>query len=302
LIIYGGVALSGEPIRFEKPARALQDRWFEVYAFRIGEVDKRQVAILFNDITQRKRSEAALVQAYKELQQMSVELRRSNEDLDQFARVAGHDLRAPLSSIVQFSQLLVSRQKTLPDPETKELLDHIVESGKRMSRLLDDLLRYATFPHASLTPSPSVRAGSACAQAIEHLRVAIEESESLVHCQIPADVTVKVESSMLSLVFQNLIGNAIHYRRDDVRPHIQVTATPEDGYWKFAVQDNGEGIEMRFTQQIFEPFRRLHGQERPGSGIGLATCKRIVERGEGRIWVESRVGEGSTFYFLLPRA
>jgi PAS domain S-box-containing protein len=300
--IYGAVALSGEPVRFEKPANALQNRWFDVYAFRIGEPNKRHVAILFNDITARKRSEAALQEAYREVQQMSAELRRSNEELDQFARIASHDLQAPVHSIVQFSQLILSRSQDVLDPETREFVEHIVGTGKRMAGLLDDLLKYAMLAHGPSEASAPVRAGAACSQAAEHLRIAIEESESVVECDIARDVSVRLELSLLTLVFQNLVANAVHYRRYSVKPQIQIGATSEGSFWKFAVRDNGEGIEMRFRDRIFEPFGRLHGQERPGNGIGLATCKRILERAEGRIWVESQIGEGSTFYFVLPKA
>jgi signal transduction histidine kinase len=154
--IYGAVALTGEPIRFENPTHALQDRWFDVYAFRIGEPDRREVAILFSDITGRKQSEAALQQANRELQQTSKELQRSNDDLEQFARIAGHDLRAPLSSVIQFSELLVRRQKDTPDAGTQELVSDILESGKRMVRLIDDLLRYATISQTPLTVAAPV--------------------------------------------------------------------------------------------------------------------------------------------------
>ena len=154
--IYGAVALTGEPIRFENPAHALQDRWFDVYAFRIGEPDRREVAILFSDITGRKQSEAALQQANRERQQTSKELQRSNDDLEQFAGIAGHDLRAPLSSVIRFSELLVRRQKDTPDAGTQELVSDILESGKRMVRLIDDLLRYATISQTPLTVAAPV--------------------------------------------------------------------------------------------------------------------------------------------------
>lgn len=297
--IYGAVALTGTPIRFERPAEALQNRWFEVYAFRISEPSKRQVAILFTDVSERQQSAVALERANKELRQLSEELRSSNDELEQFTRVAGHDLRAPLSNIIQFSQLLAKRS---PDPETEELLNQIIVSGRRMAQLMDDLLRYALFSRAPLAPAVPARADSACSQAKENLRLAIEESEATVDCRVPGDAIVRLELSMLTLVFQNLISNAVNYRRDQVKPSIQISAERENQFWRFAVEDNGEGIDSRDTQQIFEPFKRLHGQERSGSGLGLATCRRIVERSDGRIWVESRPLEGSTFYFSLPKA
>lgn len=301
--IYGQVALTGEAIRFERPAAALDERWYEVYAFRIGDPGDHQVAVLFNDIKERKRSEEDLRSAHAELRNTSDKLKRSNEDLEQFARVAAHDLRAPLRSIVQFSQLLERRhQKSSNDKETLELIGHIVESGKRMTRLVEDLLAYSKISQTPFEPSDPTSARLACLQAESQLQLLIEETGAQIDEHIPEDVLVTMEPSILSQLFQNLIDNAVHYRRDGVRPHIQITVVAEDQCWKFGVQDNGEGIESSHVNEIFEPFCRLHGPEKSGSGIGLATCKRIVERGMGKLWVDSRAGEGSTFYFSLPRA
>src|SRR4051794_8450616 len=290
-------------LRFERRAAALDDRWYEVYAFRIGQPGEHRVAILFNDISSRKRSEAALEQANRELEQMFRDLRRANEDLEQFARIAGHDLKAPLRNIIQLSQLLARRfSHTDLQGDTQELLDQIAGCGNRLSSLVDDLLRYATVSQCPTASFDPCRAGLACSQSVANLSLAIEESGASVLCRIPHDCTVAVDCSMLTLTFQNLVANGLQYRRVAEKPKISITAKNEGNYWRFAVGDNGEGIEQEFTKKIFEPFQRLHGQERPGSGIGLATCKRIVERAGGIIWVESRIGEGSTFYFSLPSA
>jgi PAS domain S-box-containing protein len=301
--IYGSIALTGTPLRFERPAAALDDRWYEVYAFRIGHPGEHRVAILFNDISSRKRSEAALEQANSELEQMFRDLRRANEDLEQFARIAGHDLKAPLRNIIQLSQLLARRfSHTDLEGDTQELLEQIAGCGNRLASLVDDLLRYATVSQSPTHGLGPCRAGLACSQSLENLRLTIEESGASVECRIPQDCTVAVDFSMLTLTFQNLVSNGLQYRRIAEDPKVSITAKNEGNYWKFAVEDNGEGIQQEFTKKIFEPFQRLHGQERPGSGIGLATCKRIVERAGGIIWVESRIGEGSTFYFSLPSA
>jgi PAS domain S-box-containing protein len=299
--IYAKVAVSGEPLRFEMPAHALEDRWYDVYAFRIGDAAKRHVGVLFNDITARKRSEAALRRANQVLEQLSGELQRSNEDLSQFARLAGHDLRAPMRNIVQFSQLVLRRSNEALDSESKEYLSFIVEAAKRMSSLLEDVLRYATVAQNAGDFSSPVRAERACSEAVENLRALIEENKADVACSIEHDVTVAVNLGLLTVVFQNLFANAIHYRREGIQPRVRVSAQAEGDCWKFAVQDNGEGIDEHFIERIFEPFARLHGQERPGSGIGLATCKRILQRAQGRIWVESQKSAGSTFYFVLPK-
>jgi signal transduction histidine kinase len=143
----------------------------------------------------------------------------------------------------------------------------------------------------------------ACALAHDLLQAAIAESNAELHCDIPASVMVPLPESLLVDVFQNLIGNAIHYRRKDVPPRITVTAAPQGAHhWLFSVADNGMGIAQEHTEAIFRPFKRLHGPDVAGSGMGLAICRRIVERAEGSIWVDSRPGQGSTFYFLLPQA
>ncbi len=299
--IYGQVATTGTPIRFENRAAALADRWFEVYAFRIGNPGDRRVAILFSDITSRKKSETDLQNAHRELLETSHQLQRSNEDLEQFARVAGHDLRAPLRSIVHSSQLLERWGVGFRNPDARQCLHDIIESGKQMTQLIDDLFRYATAGQNPQPDLPPIQANHAYAQARNNLRVTILESGSIIDARIADYVLVRIELSLLTQVFQNLIENAIHYRREGPKLSVRATAVAQDGFWQFAVADNGEGIDERYTRQIFEPFRRLHGSERPGSGIGLATCKRIVERAGGSIWVQSQVGAGSTFYFSLPQ-
>ena len=299
---YGRVAVTGIPIRFENLATALGERWYEVYAFRIGTASERQVAILFNDIKERKQSEEALRNAHRALQETSDKLRRSNEDLEEFTRVAGHDLRAPIRGVIQFSELLERTQIGQASPEAGVFLEQIVNSGKRMMRLVDDLFWYATVSQAPYGHTAPIQANLAYSQAKDQLIVALKESEATLEGCISEEVTVRIELSLLTQLFQNLIENAIHYGREGFRPFIEVTAAAQDDFWRFAVQDNGEGIDERYTSLIFEPFRRLHGPERPGSGIGLASCKRIIERANGKIWVQSQLGEGSIFYFLLPKA
>lgn len=300
--LYGSVALTGEPVRFERPARALQERWYDVYAFRVGEPQERQVGVLFTDISERKRADENLAKAYVEMEQLSTDLQRSNEDLQQFAQMAGHDLRAPVRSMVQLSQLILHRRRDALDELTRQHLGEIIDCGKRMAQMLEDLLRYASVSKEPLKPSVPTVAAAACSQAVAALRVTVEENNATVKSELGENVRVGVELSLLTLVLQNLIDNAIRYRREDVAPVIRVFAEADDRFWRFGVQDNGEGMDMQFAKQVFEPFRRLHGHERPGSGIGLATCERILQRRGGRIWVESQVSQGSTFYFTLPQA
>jgi signal transduction histidine kinase len=147
-----------------------------------------------------------------------------------------------------------------------------------------------------------VHASEACANAIDNLRSQIDAAAAFVTTNIPFEATVGIESSFLPQVFQNLIGNAIHYRQANVPPRIDVAARAKDKEWIFSVTDNALGIASAHLVKVFQPFQRLHGMERPGSGIGLSTCQRIIERAQGRIWVESQVGKGSTFYFSLSKA
>lgn len=253
------------------------------------------ILLAMEDITERKA-------AADQLATLRQELERSNADLEAFARIAGHDLRAPLNSIVQFSQLLERRLRGTLDEESQIFFHHIIEGGQRISQLLTDLLKYALLSSAPVQPATSVVLQQACQLAQENLHTAIEESGAQVTCGMADEVRVPVENSRLVQLFQNLVGNAIHYRRSSVVPVIQIQAQSQGSHWLVSVSDNGVGIEPRYLQEIFQPFRRLHGPERSGSGIGLATCQRIVERAEGTIWADSIPGQGSTFFVLLPKA
>lgn len=247
------------------------------------------------NITQRRRHEEVMLRVEKEL-------RRSNEDLEQFARVAGHDLRAPVATMVQFSQLLERRYGAVLDEDGLYYLQHVIQGGKNISRLIDDLLLYAQVAQGEIEPKQPVSMQDACKQAKEALNASILASGALVDCTVLQDVKVNVEASRLTQVLQNLIGNAIHYRAEERSSVVRVSAESKGDFWELAVSDNGPGIDSTFHQSIFEPFKRLHGQDKPGTGIGLATCKRIIERAHGRIWVDSVLGEGSTFRLQLPKA
>lgn len=142
----------------------------------------------------------------------------------------------------------------------------------------------------------------ACGQAKANLSAAISDSLAEITCHIPQDAKVQIEFGRLVQVLQNLIGNAIHYRDENRRAIVEVTAQLDGTLWQISVHDNGMGIDKRFFQTVFEPFRRLHGNEKPGTGLGLATCKRTVERAKGTIWLDSTLGHGSTFFTLLPNS
>jgi PAS domain S-box-containing protein len=252
--------------------------------------------IVFRDVSERRKSEQALTEANKQLEQLAAELRRSNEDLSQFAYVASHDLRSPLNTVTSFIQLLERRYGDKLG-EGKELLGHVTAATRRMATLIEDLLRFATTSSTKEHTSEPVNANTALATALENLRVAVDESKAVITSDpLPS---LYVDQTSLVQLFQNLIANAIRYRSAQ-DPRIHIAAEEQEGRWRLSCTDNGIGIPKDSHERIFEPFKRLHGQELPGSGIGLAVCKKIVQRYGGTIWVESTPDEGSTFYFTIP--
>jgi light-regulated signal transduction histidine kinase (bacteriophytochrome) len=250
------------------------------------------ILLAIQDVTKRKQAEA-------ECEQLIRELRRSNEDLGQFAYVASHDLRSPLNTVLQFTQLLVRRHGEKLGREANDYLQIVQESVTRMEALITALLRYSHYSEADQNLVEPAAAAAACETAMANLQGVIEESGARITWDDLPEI--RIDSTQLLQIFQNLIANAIHYRGDAV-PEVHISTKLQDARWLFSVSDNGPGIAAKYHDRIFEPFKRLHGPERPGSGIGLALCRKIVERSGGRIWVDSEEGKGSTFRFSLPQA
>ncbi len=287
--IYGKIALTGEPARFVNEARAL-NRWYDVYAYRVGRPEDRQVAILFNDITERKKAEG-------QLKQINEELHRSNTDLQQFAHVASHDLREPLRAINGFMELLQQQYKDKLDEKAIEYINYATAGAKRMDDLLTGLLAYSRIQTKGQKKA-TISAQAAFNAAVTNLRASITESKAA----ITSDTLPSVEADgvQFTQLFQNLIGNAIKFRTDK-KPQIHVGCKRQENAWQFWVRDNGIGIDPQNHERIFDIFRQLHPRDKyPGFGVGLAICKRIVERHGGKIWVESQLGKGTTFYFTIP--
>jgi PAS domain S-box-containing protein len=286
--VYGRVAVTGEPAHFEHEAKSL-GHYYDVQAFRLGGPESRKVAILFNDIAARKRAEEALRQA-------ADELARSNKDLERFAYVASHDLQEPLRSVSGFVKLLKDRYQGKLDAKADEYIGFTVEGVSRMQAMIKDLLDYARAgtQGKALVPTDMQMP---LRRALANLRLSIEESGAVIkRDELP---TVNGDPAQLTQLFQNLIGNAIKFRGDR-KPEIRVGATCHDQEWLFSIRDNGIGLDVAQSERIFQIFQRLHaGEKYSGTGIGLAICKKIVERHGGRIWVDSQLGEGSTFYFTL---
>ncbi len=251
--------------------------------------------VVFNalDITRLRESERAL-ESYMD------DLQRSNEELQRFAYVASHDLQEPLRSIISFSQLLERRYRGKIDQDADEYIAFIVEGGNRMQALIEDLLQLSRV-ETKARPLVSTDAGDVVADALRLMDALVREAGATVTVgKLPP---VMADAAQLALVFSNLVGNALKYRRENVPPEVRITAERRDGMVEFAVRDNGIGIEEEYFDRIFVIFQRLHTREEyEGTGIGLAVVRKIVERHGGRIRVESTPGEGSTFLFTLSAA
>jgi PAS domain S-box-containing protein len=232
----------------------------------------------------------------KQLQDSLIE---SNSALEHFAYAASHDLQEPLRTIGSYAELIVRQHRGELSQEGGEWLGLIVKAVARMNVLIQDLLLYARVG-VEKEPAVSTSLDQDVELATSQLARAIEESGAVVtHDPLP---TVTAERSQITRLFLNLIGNAIKYKSPDRPPRIHLSARPENKYWIISIEDNGVGFEQKYAEVIFKPFKRLHGQDHPGSGVGLAICRRIVERYGGKIWAESTLGRGSTFYLTLPQS
>lgn len=235
----------------------------------------------------------------EKVRERTAELERSNRELEQFAYVVSHDLQAPLRSITGFLNLLARRYQGQLSTEADEFINFAVDGAERMKQMINDILAFSQVgtPQASFAAADS---REILIQALAALQADIEESGAMVtHDELP---TVAADGNQLAQLFQNLIGNALKYCQPGAPPCIHVAAEEKETAWEFRVHDHGIGIDPQHTDRIFQIFQRLHTRkESPGTGIGLAICKKIVERHGGRIWVESEPGQGSTFFFSLPK-
>ena len=241
---------------------------------------------------------AETVQADRVLQQQAEELTRSNAELEQFAYIASHDLQEPLRVIAGYVNLLEERFGDRLDQDGHDFIGYTTDAVHRMRRLIDDLLDYSKL-ESDGNPFEPVNCNQALSNALADLEVSIQETEA----EITADPLPEVHGDpvQISQLLENLIANAIKFRQDDAAPRIHVSCLRNDDAWKVSVADNGVGIRTRYQDRIFGMFKRAHKRSKyPGTGIGLALCTKIVERHGGSIWVESEVGEGSTFHFTIP--
>jgi len=239
---------------------------------------------------ERKRTQAVL-------QLTAEEAKRSNRDLEQFAYIASHDLQEPLRAVGGYVKLLLHRFPQNMDPKAVQYINGAAEGADRMERLITDLLAFSRVgTHGGAFSTASLDA--ILHEALRNLRSSIQSAQAKVTSD--ALPTLVVDATQMMLIFQNLIGNAIKFRSERP-PEVHVSVQKEPGRWVFSVRDNGIGIEPQYYERIFQIFQRLHTRRHyPGTGIGLAICKKMVERHDGAIWVQSRPGQGSTFYFSLP--
>jgi signal transduction histidine kinase len=287
-------AREGRTTRFEAFCSGWRtQKWWEVVVAPVNDGDTKPVRILSlaRDITERKRAE-------QERERLTGELKRSNEELLQFAHIVAHDLQSPLRGVSGFAELLHRNARERISDGDGELLEGIVESAQRMQRLVDSLLHYAQVGNGQIERS-QVSMDDVLKTALKSLQVQLDGSgaEVVLDQNLPS---LMGDSVQLVQLMQNLMGNAVKYARPQVKAEVRVSFARVNGEFVFSVADNGEGIPAEYQAQIFQPLKRLHGADIPGTGLGLALCERIVNRHGGRIWVNSDVNVGSTFYFSLP--
>jgi PAS domain S-box-containing protein len=251
------------------------------------------------DITDRKKAELVIQKSREELAEKAAELARSNSELEQFAYVASHDLQEPLRMVASYVQLIERRYKGQLDADADEFIQYAVEGSNRMQSLIQDLLLYSRVGSRG-KDFVATDVGEALQVAKQNLEIAIEESGAQVtNDRLPL---ARADPAQLGQLFQNLIANAIKFRGDKP-PEVHVSGQANGKWCEIVVKDNGIGIDPQYFDRIFLIFQRLHSRaDYPGTGIGLAVCKRIVERHGGKIWVESRPGEGAAFHFTVPSA
>jgi PAS domain S-box-containing protein len=255
------------------------------------------ILAIFKDITEKKVLELQRNQAEEALALRAAELARSNAELAQFAYVASHDLQEPLRMVASYTQLLAKRYGDKLDADARDFIGYAVDGATRMQALITDLLNYSRVGTHGKAFQP-VNCEAVLEQVLSVLKLAVNESGAVVsHDPLP---TVMGDEMQLSQLFQNLVANALKFRCE-APPQVHVSAKRHEQAWQFSIRDNGIGIAPDYSERIFMIFQRLHSRsEYPGTGIGLAICKKIVERHGGRIWVKSQPGTGSTFFFTIP--
>jgi light-regulated signal transduction histidine kinase (bacteriophytochrome) len=264
---------------------APEDYWFNLvcHALRERDGDFSGVIVAAHEVTSQVLARA--------------ELEKMNHELEEFAYVASHDLQEPLRAVNIYTELLLKRHINSDDGQARKYGEWISGGVRRMEKLILDLLEYSRSIQMEMQAAPIADVSNCIASALGVLKDRITDSGASVDSDVQA--IVRADEAQLTQVFQNLIGNALKYRKPGESPRVRIHSRREGGNWIMAVQDNGIGIDSLYKEKIFGLFKRLHGDAYPGTGLGLAICKRIVERFGGRIWVESNKDAGATFYVSL---
>jgi signal transduction histidine kinase len=275
--------------RAEEELRKHREHLEELVEERTADLKTTNIR-LQNEVSERKKAE-------EELKKTVADLERSNKELQQFAYVASHDLQEPLRVVASYVQLLSHRYKGQLDSDADDFINYAVEGVTRLQRQINDLLAFSRV-RTKGREFKKIDCAHALDRGIANLQIAIEENSAVVtNDSLPR---VNADESQIVKLFQNLIDNAIKFRSNKP-PRVHISAKKKGKEWLFSVRDNGIGIDPQYAERIFVIFQRLHEREKyPGTGIGLAICKRIVERHGGRIWMESKPGKGSTFFFTIP--
>ncbi|WP_068678089.1 MULTISPECIES: ATP-binding protein [unclassified Variovorax] len=271
----------------------------EVRRKAIQQAGQWVIVATLRDISEQKKAMARMLEAEAETRSKVEELTRSNQELEQFAYITSHDLSEPLRTVASYTQLLERRFAHQFDGDARDFMAYIVGGVQRMKALMDALLLYSRIGRRELAKQP-VALDRALDDALANLAPAIRASNATLHREpLP---TLLVDRAEMTQVFQNLVGNALRYRTEGVAPLVSVSARDEDAEWVVEVRDNGIGIEPQYFQRIFMIFQKLHPRDHSeGTGIGLAICKKVVERHGGRISVASELGKGTTFAIHLPK-
>jgi len=297
---YGRVAVTGEAVRFQNAAKELH-RWYDVFAFRVGEPEDRQVGILFDDITERKYGEERIAQLNVKLDLRAAELEAANKELEAFSYSVSHDLRAPLRHVSGYVEMLAREVAGQLSPKATRYLATIRESSLDMGRLIDDLLAFSRMGRSEMQEVP-VDLNWMVQDTLRGLEMATANRRIV--WKIAPLPPVLGDPAMLQQVLANLIGNAVKYSRLRDPAEIEIgCAGVEDGRVIVFVRDNGAGFDMQYAHKLFGVFQRLHrAEEFEGTGIGLATVQRILTRHGNRIWVEAEPDRGARFSFTLKPA
>lgn len=286
---------------------ALDDVLDKVKAFKIGGIDYITKPFQVEEVFARIENQLTIRSLQKELhnknlklQKLNQELQRSNQELEEFTYVVSHDLQQPLQTITGFAELLLALKSEINlEQEADEYVTPILDQGIRMQELIKDLLEYSR-AGTKKRNFEATDCQEILRKSLAHLHGAIQDSRAMITSEtLP---TVMADRIQIGQLFQNLIGNGIKYQRSNVEPKIVIAVEEKPQEWLFKVEDNGIGIKPENFERVFQVFQRLHtNQEYPGTGVGLAICKKIIDRHQGKIWIESQWGIGTTFYFTIPK-